>query len=73
MKPTPSPQLLLGRNVVRLRGEAAWTQEKLAERADLSWRYVQEIESGSANASLAVLAQLRAAFRCNWDELLGGK
>ena len=49
------------------------TQEKLAERAGVSWRYLQEIESGSANASLAVLTQVRRALNCSWDELLGEK
>ena len=73
MKSAPTPQFLLGRNVVQLRTGAGWTQEKLAERAGVSGRYLQEIESGFANASLAILTQLRLALDCSWDELLGGR
>jgi transcriptional regulator with XRE-family HTH domain len=48
------------------------TQETLAEKAEIDRRYVQRIERGTANPGVEVLARLKKAFRCSWDELLGG-
>lgn len=56
----------------RLRQLRGMTQETLAEKADIDRRYVQRIESGTANPGVEVLARLKKSFRCSWDELLGG-
>jgi len=61
-------QQQLGRNVVRLRTRAGLTQEALAERADIHWRYLQKIEKG-VNASFHVLLKLKRALDCDWKEL----
>jgi len=61
-----------GQNVNKLRNAAALTQEKLAEKSDLSRRYIQEIESGKKTPTILVLARLRKAFGCGWDDLLAG-
>jgi transcriptional regulator with XRE-family HTH domain len=62
-----------GRNLVRLREAAGKTQELLAEEAGASPRYLQQLESGrEANPSLEVLARLKAALNCSWEELLKG-
>jgi transcriptional regulator with XRE-family HTH domain len=43
----------------------------LAESADLSWRYVQQLEAGrESNPSLRVLVNLKKALGCAWEELL---
>jgi DNA-binding XRE family transcriptional regulator len=63
---------IFGQNVNRLRNAARLTQEVLAEKADLSRRYIQEIESGEKAPTIIVLARLRKAFGCGWDELLAG-
>lgn len=60
------------RNLVRLRLAAGFTQERLAERAGISARYLQKIEAGWMGCSLAVLVRLRKALNVNWDTLLRG-
>jgi transcriptional regulator with XRE-family HTH domain len=57
--------------VNRLRQLQGMTQETLAEKAEIDRRYVQRIEKGTANPGVEVLARLRKAFKCSWDELLG--
>lgn len=64
--------VLLGRNLVRLRMERGTTQEQLAEAADISHRYLQSLEAGQKQPSINVVAQLRLALKCSWDELLKG-
>ena len=46
------------------------TQENLAEKADISRRYVQQIEAGQMNPTIKVVSRMRVALRCSWDELL---
>jgi transcriptional regulator with XRE-family HTH domain len=60
------------RNLQRLRRAAGLTQEELAERAGISARYLQFLESGDFGCSLAVLVRLRKALNVNWDTLLRG-
>ncbi len=48
------------------------TQEALAEKADISHRYLQSLEAGQKQPSINVVAQLRHALKCSWDELLKG-
>ena len=61
-----------GRNLNRLRSAAELTQEKLAEKSDISVRYLQFIESGRYSPTVMVAARLRKALACTWDDLLGG-
>ena len=49
-------------NVVRLRTARGYTQEALAERAELDLRYLQRVERAKVNLSVAVLAQLADAL-----------
>jgi transcriptional regulator with XRE-family HTH domain len=60
------------RNLQRLRRAAGFTQEELAERAGISARYLQFLESGAFGCSLAVLIRLRRALDVKWDTLLRG-
>jgi transcriptional regulator with XRE-family HTH domain len=52
--------------------EKGLTQEKLAENADVSHRYLQSLEAGKKQPSINVVARLRQALECSWDELLRG-
>lgn len=73
--PTPCKlRSRFGRNVrkLRTRDSVELTQEALAERCDLSLRYLQHIEAGVYWPSLPKLAVLRKHLRCSWDELLDG-
>jgi transcriptional regulator with XRE-family HTH domain len=60
------------RNLRRLRRAGGFTQEKLAERAGVSVRYLQSIEGGAFGCSFAVLLRLRKALDVEWDILLRG-
>ena len=64
--------VLLGRSLVRLRMEKGMTQEALAEKADISHRYLQSLEAGQKQPSINVVARLRTALECSWDDLLWG-
>lgn len=69
------PQKQLNRfcaNLKRLRSDAGLSQEALAERSEISTRYLQFIEAGKFGTSFAVLLRLRRALDCAWDDLLEG-
>jgi transcriptional regulator with XRE-family HTH domain len=61
-----------GQSVYRLRNSANLTQEQLAEKADVSRRYVQMIEAGQYAPTIDVASRLRTALGVAWDELLKG-
>lgn len=61
-----------GQNVYRLRNAAELTQEQLAEKADISRRYVQMIEASQYSPTIEVAAKLRSVFGVSWDELMKG-
>jgi transcriptional regulator with XRE-family HTH domain len=61
-----------GQNVYRLRNAANLTQEQLAEKADISRRYVQMIEAGQYTPTIDVASRLRGALGVAWEELLKG-
>jgi transcriptional regulator with XRE-family HTH domain len=61
-----------GQNVYRLRNAANLTQEQLAERANISRRYVQMIEAGQYTPTIEIASRLRAAFSVSWDVVMKG-
>jgi HTH-type transcriptional regulator, cell division transcriptional repressor len=61
-----------GENVAALRQRRKLTQERLAERVDVSPRYIQSIEAGDYFPSLPTLVRLRAALKCDWGDLFVG-
>ncbi|PAW77993.1 MAG: hypothetical protein B9S32_08835 [Verrucomicrobia bacterium Tous-C9LFEB] len=65
-----SPHVIFGRNLCRLRNEAGLTQEALAEKADISRRFLQEIEAGTKNPTVNVIVPLKRSLKCNWNELM---
>ena len=69
--PKLAPHQIFGRNVCRLRNEARLTQEQLAEKADISRRFLQEIEAGEKNPTVDVITRIRIALKSTWQELLG--
>ena len=68
----------LGKNIQKIRlshkskDKMAWTQEKVAERANIGARYYQQIELGNAHPSLDVIAKLRKELNSDWNTLLNG-
>jgi len=53
----------LGRNLRSYREGAGWTQERLAEKADLSAKFPGELERSTVNVSVDALARLALAVR----------
>ncbi len=68
MKPL-SLSLLLGKKVRSLRLQRGDSLKELAARAEISRRFLVEIESGRANPSLARLGSLAKALRMDLGEL----
>jgi len=54
----------------RLRAERGWSQEHLAEQADLNRSYVGEIERGDAMPSLETADKLAQALGTRLSELI---
>ncbi|MEW6158511.1 MAG: helix-turn-helix transcriptional regulator [Verrucomicrobiota bacterium] len=42
------------------------------EKVGVSARHIQNVEAGENFPSLPMLARLRAALRCDWNELFAG-
>jgi transcriptional regulator with XRE-family HTH domain len=59
-----------GQRVKELRLTNSYSQEKLAELADLDRTYIPGIESGKRNASLVVIGKIAKAFKISLSELL---
>lgn len=62
----------LGKNLNRLRMSARLTQEKLAEKADISLRYVQQLEAGQRNPRISTLVRLKKVMGCSYDDFFKG-
>jgi transcriptional regulator with XRE-family HTH domain len=63
-------QKRLGRGVQRLRRDAGYSQESLAETARMHRTYVGAIERGEKNISLSNLERLATALGVRASELL---
>lgn len=61
----------LGAGVRALRRARGWTQEQLAERASLSYKFLGEIERGQGNPSVETLGRLGVALEVDVVDLFG--
>jgi transcriptional regulator with XRE-family HTH domain len=61
---------IVGSNIRACRTNAGLTLEKLAEKADMSWPYLSEIERGRENISLDKLARLAKALNVTLSRLV---
>lgn len=52
----------LGARIKEIRKARGWTQERLAEKAELSPRYLSRLEVGRQSASIETLARLAQAL-----------
>lgn len=64
------PQTALGKRIQGLRQKAGITQQQLAEKADLSIKYLGELERGRGNPTLSSLVNLAAALEISLPEIL---
>ncbi len=61
---------IVGKNIRALRTDAGLTLEELAEKAEMSWPYLSEIERGQENISLDKLARLAQALSVKLSKLV---
>jgi transcriptional regulator with XRE-family HTH domain len=61
----------LGERVRRIRLDRGMTQEEVAERCGLSYKFVGEVERGTANPSLETLDKLATALGVELGHLFG--
>lgn len=62
-------QTRLGTRVRDFRTRRGWTQETLGERAELSYKFIGEIERGSGNPTVDSIDQIARAFGIDVGEL----
>ncbi len=63
---------ILGENIRTKRKGAGFSQEKLAEKADLSPNYIGYVERGDQTISVDSLSRIAAALKVSLEELLRG-
>lgn len=59
----------LGLNIRRLRKERGYTQEVLAERADIDVRHLQRVEAGEPDPGFVLLDKICLALGCDWNAM----
>lgn len=59
----------LGKRIRELRIKAGFTQDYLAEQADISSKYLSEVERGKVNISLKLLEKIAHTFAHELPEL----
>jgi transcriptional regulator with XRE-family HTH domain len=64
-------KIRFGRRLRELRLEKGWSQETLANLADIDRTYIPGIESGKRNVSIVILEKLSRSFEINISDLLG--
>lgn len=62
--------LKMGLKIRELRKKRGLSQEKLAVKANISSKYIGEIERGEVNISVAVLLEIADALGVSCDELM---
>ena len=58
-------------NICQLRNERDYTQEELAELAEVDRRHLQDIEHGKVDPGHLVLRDIRKALQVSWSEFMG--
>lgn len=58
----------LGRQVIKLRNERGWSQEELANRADIPVNQVGRIERGEINTTVSTIYSISKALKIKTSE-----
>ncbi len=65
---------MLSQRLKQLRKKAGWSQQKLAEKSDLSYNTITKIEQGAATRpTIQTMIKIADAFQISIDELVGRK
>ena len=71
-EPLSDATVALGARVRARRLELGWSQERLAEQADIHWTFVGQIERGRRNLTLHNILKLAGALGLDPGELIAG-
>ena len=65
---------MIAKRLKELRKKAGWSQQKLAEKASLSYNTITKIEQGAATKpTIQTMIKIADAFQISIDELVGRK
>ena len=63
---------MIAKRLKELRKRAGWSQQKLAEKAGLSYNTITKIEQGAATKpTIQTMIKIADAFKISIDELVG--
>jgi transcriptional regulator with XRE-family HTH domain len=62
----------LGKRIRQKRKSLKWTQEDLADKADIDRSYIGGVERGERNLTFTILCQVCTALGCDVAELTEG-
>ena len=68
----PKYRRILGENIRTHRRNIKWSQEKLAEQANLHHNYIGDIERGEENVSVDALMRIAEALKIRLNDLTRG-
>lgn len=68
-KPRSNAHKVLGEAIEELRSEADLTHEELADRLEMSFQRISELERGVANPTFATLVRITQGFDIELSEL----
>ena len=68
----PKYRKTLGENIRLYRRNLKWSQEKLAEKAELRPNYIGDIERGEENVSVDALMRIATAMSLSLTKLVRG-
>jgi transcriptional regulator with XRE-family HTH domain len=72
VRSVPQHRKILGETIRRLRKGAGFSQERLAEKADLSPVYISRVECGKENISVDAAMRIAKAVGIRLHELFRG-
>lgn len=65
---------MFSKKIKELRGRTGWSQQRLAEKAGLSYNAITKIEQGAAKRpTIQTMIKIADAFEISLDELVGRK
>lgn len=65
---------MIAKRLKELRKKSGWSQQKLAEKAGLSYNTITKIEQGAATKpTIQTMIKIADAFQISIDELVGRK